>query len=87
MIYRGEGIAASQAHPELRLTRPGGPLSQWIVPEWLQEKGLTYHGRATRWAAPGELSAVARGQEFVCDVGDDAIAHDWAEGIVRMICS
>lgn len=87
MIYRGEGMAASQAHPELRLTRPGGPLSQWIVPEWLQEKGLTYHGRATRWATPGELSAVARGQEFVCDVGDDAIAHDWADGIVRMICS
>lgn len=87
MIYRGEGMAACQAHPELRLTRSGGPLSQWIVPEWLQEKGLTYHGKATRWSTPGQLSVVARGQEFVCDVANDPVAHDWAGSIIRMICS
>lgn len=87
MIYRGEGAAAMQARPRLRLTRPGGPVSQWIVPSWLRGKGLTYHGKPARWSRSGELSAVARGQEFVCDMGDDPIAHDWVEAIIGMIRS
>lgn len=85
MIYRGEGQFAARAHPELRLTRPGGPLSRWLVPAWLESRGLTYHGKVARWTTPGELAAVARGQEFICDVGNDPVAHSWAETIVGMI--
>lgn len=87
MIYRGEGMAASRARDDLRLTRPGGPLSQWLVPDWLRCLGLTYHGRESRWAIPGELSAVARGQEFVCDIGEDPDARNWADALVQAIRS
>jgi hypothetical protein len=84
-VYIGEGLAAAQALPELRLTRPGGPLSQWQVPDWIAEKGLTYHGKPWRWSTAGELTAVSRGQEFVSDVGDDPEAHAWAERVVSLI--
>lgn len=87
MIYRGEGRAARRAHADLRLTRSGGPLSQWAVPPWLQDKGLSYHGAEKRWSTPGELLAVSRGQEFICDIGEDRTAHAWAERIVQLIAA
>lgn len=86
-IYRGEGAAASRAPDELRLTRVGGPLSRWTVPAWLRERGLSYHGKPARWIGDRELNAVARGQEFVCDIGDDLIAHAWVDSIIRWIKS
>ena len=62
-------------------------MSQWTVPSWLGRKGLTYHGDAARWSVPGELSVVARGQEFVCDVGDDPEALAWIERVIEAIRS
>ncbi len=86
-IYRGEGRTALKAHPGLRLTQTGGPLSRWIVPTWMRERGLTYHSKPTRWIGESSLDSVARGQEFVCDVGDDPVAIAWAEHIVGMVRS
>lgn len=86
-IYRGEGCTASYAHDTLRLTRTGGPLSRWTVPKWLGQRGLSYHSRPTRWIGDSELDAVARGQEFVCDIGDDSTAHGWVETIIGLIRS
>lgn len=86
-IYRGEGGEASHAPDGLRLTRTGGPLSRWAVPGWLGERGLSYHGAPSRWNGDRELNSVARGQEFVCDIGDDHRAHEWLEDVIRMIRS
>lgn len=86
-IYRGEGVEARNAHDGLRLTRPGGPLSRWSVPGWLSERGLSYHGKPSRWLEDNELNSVARGQEFVCHTGNDQRAHDWLKDVIRMIRS
>jgi hypothetical protein len=85
VIYRGEGVAARQAHDSLRMTRPGGPLSQWRVPPWLEAKGLSYHAKPWRWAEPGYLQLVSRGQEFVCDIGENAEACDWIDAKIEAI--
>jgi len=85
MIYRGIGAAANNSHDALRLTRLGGPVSRWNIPAWLQDKELTYHRKPWRWSTTGQLTVVARGQEFVCDVGDDPVAHAWADGIIDLI--
>ncbi|MCF4166907.1 hypothetical protein L2U69_14740 [Zavarzinia compransoris] len=84
-LYEGPGALARRAGPELRLTRPGGPLRQWIVPPWLRRIGLSYHGREDRWQAPDGLAIASRGQEFVAHVGDDAEALDWRRGILALI--
>lgn len=85
VIYCGEGEAAKQAHKSLRMTRPGGPLSQSIVPNWLEAKGLGYPAMPWRWAEPGALHLVSRGQEFVCDIGDDPEAIAWIEDKIAAI--
>lgn len=85
VIYRGEGETARRAHNSLRMTRPGGQLSQWIVPTWLKAKGLSYHAKPWRWAEPGALQLVSRGQEFVCDIGDDPEAIAWIEDKIAAI--
>lgn len=86
-VYRGEGATAAHAHEALRLTRTNGPLSMWTVPAWLSQFGLSYHAKQTRWIGETELGAVARGQEFVCDIGDDPIAHAWVENVIGLIRS
>lgn len=86
VIYWGEGSSALRASDDLRFTRPNGPLSHWHVPHWLEGKGLTYHGKAWRWAEPGSLRLVSRGQEFVCDIGEDPEARDWIEGKIATMC-
>jgi len=85
MVYRGEGAVARTAPSALRLTQPGGPLRRWAVPAWLRRAGLSFHAAPERWLAADRLDTVARGQEFVCDVGDDPAARSWAEGIVGLI--
>lgn len=87
VIYRGEGAAAKRADIALRMTRPGGPLSHWHVPEWLQRRGLSYHAKPWRWAAPGALELVSRGQEFVCDLGEDEEAAAWVAAKISAICA
>lgn len=61
----------------------------WCVPEWLRETGLSYHHKAERWLPGNRLQSVARGQEFVTDIGarDDVRgeAQNWADRIMRLI--
>lgn len=42
-VYLGRGEKARKAHPDLRLTKRGGPTSIWVVPAWLRETEVTYH--------------------------------------------
>ena len=76
-IYVGPGGTASRATDALRLTVPGGPPSLWKRPEWLRKGGLTYHDRADRWLRRGRLRSVARGQEFVADIGRREAPRRW----------
>jgi len=82
-MYCGPGALARNAAPELRLTRPGGPLNTWRVPSWLRRRGLTYHANPARWLEGGELDSAKRGQEFICDIGDDAEAHRWLKTMMQ----
>jgi len=84
-IYRGEGGVAKHVSGELRLTQPGGPLRHWTVPGWLRSAGLSFHRKPERWLAGDRLEVVARGQEFVTDVGDDAMAKEWLERTIQVI--
>lgn len=85
VIWFGRGADNAPAHDRLRLTVPEGPASLWRVPEWLRETGLSYHDRADRWLPDGRLQSVARGQEFVADVGEREDARAWVGEIVRLI--
>ena len=76
---------ARSDHPDLRLTIDGGPLSIWRVPAWLEKAGLTYHGRAERWATPGKLHAVSRGQEFVADIGEERAPRAWLDKVLNLL--
>jgi hypothetical protein len=46
---------------------------------------LSFHGKPERWLANDRLEVVARGQEFVADIGDDATARDWLERTLETI--
>lgn len=85
VIYAGEGITAQTAHPQLRLTIPEGPPSLWHRPKWLRRGGLTYHDRPERWIRGGRLKSVARGQEFVADIGRQSAPREWLADIIRKI--
>jgi hypothetical protein len=61
---------------------PEGPPSLWSRPDWLRKGGLSYHDRADRWLRCGRLRSVARGQEFVANVGRRQAPRDW---LARMI--
>ncbi len=78
-IYVGPGGTASRASEMLRLTVPGGPPSLWERPEWLKKGGLSYHDRADRWLRGSRLRSVARGQEFVADIGRRQEPRRWLE--------
>lgn len=85
VIWHGEGRVANRAWPELRLTVPDGPPSLWCRPDWLRRGGLSYHDRADRWIRGGKLRSVARGQEFVADVGRRQAPRDWLERVIGLI--
>ena len=76
-IYAGPGGLAARASAALRLTVPDGPPSLWQRPDWLRRGGLTYHDRADRWLRGGRLRSVARGQEFVADIGRRRAPREW----------
>ena len=82
VVYRGEGRVARRASPALQLTVPDGPPSLWQRPAWLKRGGLSYHDRADRWLRGGRLRSVARGQEFVADIGRRRPPRDWLERIL-----
>jgi hypothetical protein len=76
-LYLGAGAKARTAHPDLRLTKPGAQPSIRRVPSWLKSAGLTYHSNPARWAGNQELRIAARGQEFVTNIGDQAVPRKW----------
>lgn len=84
-VYLGKGSTARRASDALRLTVPEGPPSLWRVPGWLRETGLSYHDRADRWREGDRLQSVARGQEFVADIGEREDARRWLAGIIAEI--
>lgn len=84
-IYRGPGQVAARASETLRLSVPGGPVTLWRRPDWLRRGELTYHDRADRWLRGGRLRSVARGQEFVADIGRRQPPRDWLAGILDEI--
>ena len=84
-IYAGPGGTASRASEALRLTVPGGPPSLWQRPDWLKRGGLTYHDRADRWLRGRRLRSVARGQEFVADIGRRKAPRERLESIIDEI--
>lgn len=86
-VYVGPARRAARAHAGLCLSAVGQPLaSLWDVPDWLwRQRGLSYHGAAWRWAQPGRLRTVGRGQEFVTDISGNGEAQDWLGGIVALI--
>jgi hypothetical protein len=86
-IYEGEGRQARFASEALRLTVPGGPLTLWQRPAWLKPGGLSYHDRPDRWLPGGRLRSVARGQEFVADVGRRKAPREWLERVMAEIQS
>jgi hypothetical protein len=89
VIWRGEGRTARHSSEALRLTIPGGPPTMWQRPDWLKRGGLSYHDRADRWirGGPGQkrLRSVARGQEFVADIGRRQAPRQWLDQIIREI--
>lgn len=85
VIWRGEGRTALHASDALRLTVPEGPPSLWNRPDWLKRGGLSYHDRPERWLRGGRLQSVARGQEFVADIGRREAPRKWLEGVIAEI--
>jgi hypothetical protein len=84
-LYLGSGAKARNAHPCLRLTKPGAPVSVWSVPAWLKAAGLTYHSNPIRWASDKELHVASRGQEFVSNIGDQAAPREWLRTVQAAI--
>lgn len=98
-LYLGPGNCAKWAESSLRLTatnekRP----SAWVVPQFLQSAGLSYHDDPARWRDCRDnpdrvhLMAVPRGQEFVCDLDrlnatERASADRWIGLTLRTIQS
>jgi hypothetical protein len=85
VVYRGPGRTANHASKALRLTVPGGPPSLWHRPAWLKRGGLSYHDKPERWQQRGRLQSVARGQEFVADIGRRQAPREWLAGVIEEI--
>lgn len=83
VIYRGRGINDAPASDALRLTVSEGPASMWNRPKWLKQGGLSYHDRLSRWSQRGRLQSVARGQEFVADIGRRREPRVWLNAILK----
>ena len=82
-LYVGPGGTANRASPALRLTVEEGPPSLWNRPSWLKRGGLTYHDRADRWLRGRRLKSVARGQEFVADIGRRKAPREWLAAVLE----
>lgn len=84
-LYFGRGALAHSAPDSLRLSKSGAAVSRWRIPFWLKSGELSYHSNCERWATEGELQVVARGQEFVTDVGEALAPRAWLDGIIATI--
>ncbi|UAB78062.1 hypothetical protein INR77_15090 [Erythrobacter sp. SCSIO 43205] len=85
VVWRGEGRVARRASETLRLTVPEGPPSLWERPNWLSRGGLSYHDKPERWLRGGRLKSVARGQEFVADIGRRKAPREWLDQMIAEI--
>ncbi len=85
MIYAGRGEQARRASDTLRLTVPGRSPSLWNRPSWLTRGGLSYHDRPDRWLRGRQLKSVARGQEFVADIGRRKAPREWLARVLAEI--
>ena len=85
VVWRGDGRIAKRASDALRLTVPEGPPSLWNRPEWLKRGGLSYHDKSERWLRGGRLKSVARGQEFVADIGRRSAPREWLDAVIAEI--
>jgi hypothetical protein len=72
----------------LQLTMEGERKSVWCLPQWFEEKGMTYHtpdkfkGRYAKDQSKVLVQSAHRGQEFVLDLGGDtATAAEWLNQI------
>jgi Nucleotide modification associated domain 3 len=70
-IYLGRGRKAKKAHEALRLTKPGGPPSHWVVPDWLRETGLL----TIKTPCAGQTTG-----GFAWSVVDKSLSPTWATG-------
>ena len=84
-IYSGPGEEARRASDALRLTAAGASPSVWERPPWMARGGLSYHDRADRWLRGGRLKSVARGQEFVADIGRRKAPREWLARVLDEI--
>lgn len=74
----------------LQLTAAGCNRSIWDLPGWMMPgcglpSNLTYHGRMERWEQRGDrvrLASVAKGQEFVQDIGEHGEALAWVKDLL-----
>jgi hypothetical protein len=51
----------------------------------LKPGGLSYHDRPDRWLRGQRLRSVARGQEFVADIGRRQAPRNWLELTIDLI--
>lgn len=79
----GAGVFKSWS-PRLQLTAAGCKRSLWKLPSWMHpavgHRSISYHETTDRWFLDGDVSylqTVAKGQEFVMDVGDMPEAREW----------
>ena len=88
-IYLGSGLIATNNDVALRLTVEGNrnKVSEWRVPRWLSETGLSYHANRNRWGDKFTLQVVNRGQEFITDITGNIEAAAWLEMILTKIDS
>ncbi|RKF22578.1 hypothetical protein D6851_04995 [Altericroceibacterium spongiae] len=84
-IYCGPGTTAAHASPALRLTAQDTKPSLWAIPSWLKHTGLSYHHKPERWLRGNRLQSVARGQEFVANIGRRKTPREWLKTIIKEI--
>lgn len=96
LILGGVQLAAPGAgvfpqwSPKLQLTAAGCSRSIWDLPGWMMPgcglpSALTYHGGLERWEVRGDrvrLASVAKGQEFVQDIGEHSQALTWVRDLL-----
>lgn len=76
---------------DLRLTaHSADKTSTWVLPSWFypddRRTPLTYHSDPKRWQKVGshtQLTAVARGQEFILDCDEYPEAIDWVCNLIH----
>jgi len=86
----GAGVFPRFSYDRQLTDRTGLKTSAWELPSWFHPSGhrtpLTYHSDLGRWRKRGtqtELTAVARGQEFVLDCDEYPEAVGWVHDLMQ----